>query len=157
MRERIESMERSRFWKLRNTFFALKRRLGLSPDGAWPPYRISPVYAGIARAADAYALWLIQNAPREADLARMRAIARVLPYRPRFGIVLRASGASEAKVRATLGSIRAQAYPNWKISLPSAEKPFGDEDFVAFVDAGCALRDGARAQPASRRRYAVFG
>ncbi len=144
MRERIESMERSRFWKLRNAFFALKRRLGLSPDGAWPPYRVSPVYAGIARAPDdAYALWLIQNAPRESDLERMRAIAQVLPYRPRFGIVLRAEGAGEPSVRATLGSLRAQAYPHWKISLPSAEKPFGDEDFVAFVEAGDELTPDA--------------
>jgi GT2 family glycosyltransferase len=143
MRERIESMERSRFWKLRNAFFALKQRLGLSPDGAWAPYRISPVYAGIARGSDAYALWLIQNAPRASDLARMRELGRVLPFRPRFGIVLRATGADEASVRATIASIRAQAYPNWKIALPAADKPFGDEDFVAFVDAGDQLTPDA--------------
>ena len=37
-------MELSRFWKLRNVFFAVKKRLGLSADGAWAPYRV-PAFA----------------------------------------------------------------------------------------------------------------
>ncbi len=110
-------MELSRFWKLRNVFFALKKRLGLSADGAWEPYRVPPLLASSAAPAAPYAVWLRRNTPRASDLARMREVSETLPLRPTISVVMATYETPEAFLREALESVRAQAYPYWELCI----------------------------------------
>ena len=116
MRERIRSMEQSSFWKLRNRFFAVKKRLRLAVDGAWPAFSVPPAYEDAVEGADDYGQWLRLNAPRTADLERMRDLAELLPRKPTITVLL-AGDASEAQLRAALESISTQVYGHWQLCV----------------------------------------
>ncbi len=124
MRERIRAMEQSRFWKLRNRFFALKKRWRFATDGAWPDFALPAAIERAVDGADPYAQWLRLNAPRPADLARMRELAGVLPWKPRFSLLYLAPnglGPEDAKrVPAAFESLDEQVYGNWEACLSVA-------------------------------------
>ena len=117
MRRRIRSMELSRFWKLRNLFFAVKKRLGLSADGAWEAYRVPPLLASSAVPAEPYAVWLRRNMPRASDLRRMREVSETLSLRPRISVVMATYETPEPFLREAIESVRAQAYPYWELCI----------------------------------------
>jgi GT2 family glycosyltransferase len=117
MAERIATMELSRFWKIRNAFFALRKRLGLSPVGAMPPFALDATDLSIIAAGGSYGQWLQQNSARESDLVRMREVAEVLPLRPIISIVMVTSDTQPAHLRAALDSVLAQAYPHWQLCV----------------------------------------
>jgi GT2 family glycosyltransferase len=107
MRERVDFVEGSRFWKIRAAFFAFKARLGAVHDPAPPP--VPPrEYVEAMAASDPYARWLLEHDTRPAELSRLREIAQALPKRPSIAIVVddACGGADDALARA-----RAQIYP----------------------------------------------
>ena len=121
MRERIRSMEQSSFWKLRNRFFALKKRMRLSVEGAWPPFSVPPAFEDAVDGADGYGQWLRLNAPRAADLDRMRDIVELLPRKPTITLLC-AGDAPDGLLRAGLESMLAQVYGYWQFCVSPPPK-----------------------------------
>ena len=136
MRDRLRRIELSRFWQLRNAFFALKHRLGFSNDTAWEVFELPAAYAALLEERDAYASWRVRQDPRPGDLALMRRSAEAFAAKPTFEIVV--SRAEGDAYEATLASVRAQAYPHWALSGTAAAS-----DFVTYVDAGDLLAPDA--------------
>ncbi len=110
-------MELSRFWKVRNAFFALKKKLGFSADGAWPPYRVPPLLASSAEAARPYARWLQRNMVRSSDVARMREMSETLPRQVTISVIMATFDPPERFLREAIDSVRAQAYPFWELCV----------------------------------------
>ncbi len=110
-------MELSRFWKLRNVFFALKKKLGFSADGAWPPYQVPPVLASSAVASEPYAHWLQRNMSRSSDVMRMREMSEALPRRVVISVIMATYETPEWFLREAIESVLAQAYPNWELCI----------------------------------------
>lgn len=117
MRERIRAMEQSRFWMLRNRFFAIKKRFRLSVEGAWPPFSLPPGVESAVDGADPYDQWLGLNAPRDADLARMREIAEVLPRQPCITLLYAGGAPTGSGFRAAIDSLFAQVYGRWQLCV----------------------------------------
>jgi GT2 family glycosyltransferase len=136
MAERIATMELSRFWKLRNAIFALRKRLGLSPVGAMPPFAIDATERSIIAAGGPYGQWLQQHGTRPSDVARMREIATVLPVRPTISIVMATSDPQPQHLRAALDSVLAQAYPQWELCV--ADDRSRDPEILAILSAYAA-------------------
>ncbi len=117
MRQRVDFVEGSSFWKARAAFFALKRRFGFTHDPAPPP--IPPrAYAEAMDAPDRYTRWLMRHGPRPSDLERLREIARLLPNRPSIAILL---DAGDGDVTDALAHASAQIYPNVTVLLTSTQ------------------------------------
>jgi GT2 family glycosyltransferase len=117
MAERIATMELSRFWKVRNAVFALRKRFGLSPLGAMPPFELGAIDRSLIAAGGPYGQWLQQNGPRESDLARMREVADLLPLQPTISIVMATYDPRPDFLRAALDSVLAQVYPRWELCI----------------------------------------
>jgi GT2 family glycosyltransferase len=142
MAERIATMELSRFWKLRNAIFALRKRIGLSPVGAMPPFALDVVDRSIIATGGPYGQWLQRNGVRESDLARMREIAEILPRRPTISIVMATYDPRPDHLRAALDSVLAQVYPHWELCI--ADDRSRDARILAI------LRDYAARDPRIR-------
>ncbi len=137
MRDRLRRIELSRFWQIRNAFFAIKHRLGFSSDSSWDVFEIPPAYAAILDEADPYAAWRARNDPRPGDLAQMRRAAAAFANAPSFGVVV--CGEAGAAYDDTLVSLRQQAYPHWR----AVGEHDRSADFVTYVDAGDRLAPDA--------------
>ena len=125
LRRRLDFIERSRFWKIREQWFALKDRLGLRGDPV-PPLPATD-YAETMDMQDPYARWLIQNEPRAADLRRLRLIAQTFTAPPSICVVVDdASNATDA-----LKSALEQAYP-WVRVLRTSEVSQSSDAAVRF-------------------------
>ncbi|HTW83823.1 MAG TPA: glycosyltransferase family 2 protein [Candidatus Sulfotelmatobacter sp.] len=121
-RRTIEAMRASRFWRLRDGWFATKRRLGIGPT-------VDPVArpqgedrgAELAALGDPYQLFRENHRLRREDVERMRRMVRFLPRQTRFGLVIdaRDGGSALPVVR----SLREQVYPHWIARVQVAEQP----------------------------------
>jgi GT2 family glycosyltransferase len=106
MRQRVDFVEGSAFWKLRARYFALKARFGFVHDPAPPPIP-EREYVETQSASDPYTAWLLEHEPRRSDLARLGDVAFALAARPTFELVVDdAQGGAEA----TLESVASQVY-----------------------------------------------
>jgi O-antigen biosynthesis protein len=113
----IREMEDSRFWWLRNRWFAFKHRIGISRFGAQPPFELPPDLVGYFGADTEYGGWIAQNAARHSDIARLRAIAEILPHKPLISVVMPVYDPPEEYLRHAIESVRAQAYPYWELCI----------------------------------------
>lgn len=114
LRRRLDFVERSRFWRIRERWFGLKDRLGVRSDAL--PALPAIDYAETMDMQDPYARWLIQNEPRTADLHRLRRIAKTFAVPPSICVVVDdASNATDA-----VKSVLEQAYP-WVRVLRTSE------------------------------------
>jgi len=171
MRERVDFVEGSFFWKLRAAYFAFKRRFGAVHDPAPPPIPEREFVEAMA-ADDPYARWLLEHDTRPAEFERLREMARALPHRPTIALVVDdAAGDADA----ALARARAQLYP-WARTLatsslaanaPDAAARFAaglaasDDDWIAFVgprellapDAAFEVALGANLQPDAELLY----
>ena len=124
-RRTIEAMRVSRFWWLRDTWFAAKRRLGIGP--AEDPVRIAEGGARAAELAalgDPYQLFREHHRLRGEDIERIRAMARYLPSTVTFGVVIDARLRGSDGVATTLRSLQEQIYERWSARvLVDAERP----------------------------------
>ena len=116
MRERVDFVEGSSFWKLRAAFFAFKARFGAVHDPA-PPAVPAREYVEAMAANDPYAGWLLEHETRPADFARLREVAQALPEHPSIVLVVDdVPGDAES----ALARARAQIYP-WARTLATSD------------------------------------
>lgn len=117
MHQLVVNMEASRFWRLRNQWFDLRKKLRLHPVGASRPFEM-PSLPEVKLAEDAlYELWLHANMPRATDLERMRAAAPQLRYRPTFSVIMPTYNTPEPFLREAIESVLAQVYPYWELCI----------------------------------------
>ena len=113
-RRTIAAMQVSCFWRARNAWFALKRRLRIGPlDDPIPEASAAGAAAELAAFGDPYFLFREQHRLRAVDVDRMRAMTSVLPVKPCFGLVIETSETGTDGLRATIDSLRAQIYDGW--------------------------------------------
>ena len=113
-RRTIEAMRVSRFWRLRDTWFAFKRRFGIGPVD--DPVDVSDEDARtveLAALGDPYQLFRQQHRLRSEDVEQMRSVAPFLPKQISFGIVVEARSRGRDGVAATLRSLGDQVYESW--------------------------------------------
>jgi GT2 family glycosyltransferase len=113
-RRTIEAMRVSRFWRLRDAWFAAKRRFGIGP--VEDPVQVADRDARaveLAALGDPYQLFYQHHRLRGEDVERMRAMARFLPQTVSFGLVIDARGTSADGVDTALRSLREQVYEHW--------------------------------------------
>ena len=116
-RRAIEAMRVSRFWRLRDAWFALRRRLGITTaaDPIPVPGGGGGGESGVELAAlgDPYQLFREQHRLRREDVERYRTTLRFLPRPVRFGLVVDLRGRDLDGLRPALRSLRDQVYPYW--------------------------------------------
>jgi len=112
-RRTIEAMRVSRFWQLRDAWFAVKRRLGIGPaTDPVPAPSTEDRAAELAALGDPYQLFREHHRLRVEDADRMRRVVRFLPRQISFGIVIEARGSGNDAL-GVLRSLRDQVYENW--------------------------------------------
>ena len=125
LRRRINFVERSRFWKIRELWFALKGRFGVGGDPV-PPLPAAD-FTETMDADDSYSRWLIAHEPRASDLRRLRQIAHAFAKPPSMCVVVDdASNATDA-----IRGVLEQAYP-WVRLLRTGEVSQSDDAAVRF-------------------------
>lgn len=115
LRITVQLMQATKFWQLRQRWFSLKKRLGLSPVGAAPHYapgEIEPFSLG-----DEYQNWRLYNAFRASDEAWMKRAVQALRIRPQFSIIVPTYNTPESYLRQMLDSVLAQVYPDWQLCI----------------------------------------
>ncbi|BDE07673.1 hypothetical protein WPS_29490 [Vulcanimicrobium alpinum] len=113
-RRTIQAMRVSRFWRLRDTWFAARRRFGIGPlADPIPPPSIEDRAVEMAALGDPYQLFREHHRLRDEDVERMRATARFFPQPVAFGLTIDARGGATDGVRATLRSLSDQVYERW--------------------------------------------
>ncbi|MDB5071261.1 MAG: putative glycosyltransferase, partial [Candidatus Eremiobacteraeota bacterium] len=113
-RRTIEAMRVSRFWRLRDAWFAARRRFGIGPaEDPVPLAGDGAREVELAALGDPYQLFREHHRLRGEDIERMRAMTRFLPRAVRFGVVVDARGRGSDGVAATLRSLRDQVYERW--------------------------------------------
>ncbi len=121
----LESMQLSRFWKLRNAWFALKHRLGRHPSGPqpfWVP-EADPA-ADFWEGRDvAYERWELAHRVGLSDVRRMRDLLPLLALRPTFSILMPVYNTPQKYLRAAIESVIAQVYPDWELCIVDDASP----------------------------------
>jgi len=117
MRDRIGHVELSKFWKLRNQFFDLKKRVGIDAIGAMPDFDVPIDIAEYAQTEDPYFLWVQQNELRTSDIDRLRDAAAVLSYRPLISVIMPTYNPPELYLREAIESVLTQVYDNWELCI----------------------------------------
>jgi GT2 family glycosyltransferase len=110
----IEAMRVSRFWRLRDAWFAVRRRVGITT--AADPIPVPGGGEGgveLAAMGDPYQLFREQHRLRREDVERFQTTLRFLPRTIRFGLVVDIRGRDLDGVRPALRSLRDQVYPYW--------------------------------------------
>jgi len=117
-RRTIAAMQVSRFWRARNAWFALKRRLRIGPTADPIPEAIGDgAAAELAAFGEPYFLFREQHRLRPIDVERMRSMQSVFPLAPSFGLVLETAETGTDGLHATLESLRAQIYVRWRARI----------------------------------------
>jgi O-antigen biosynthesis protein len=129
-RRTIEAMRVSRFWRLRDTWFAAKRRFGIGPLD--DPVQIAERHARaveLAALGDPYQLFREHHRLRREDVERMRAMVRFLPRTIEFGVVIDARRHGADGLAATLQTLREQVYDRWtaRVLVDSPENGVASE------------------------------
>lgn len=143
-RRTIEAMRVSRFWWLRDMWFAAKRRFGIGP--LEDPVQVAERDARaveLAAQGDPYQLFREHHRLRGEDVERMRAMARFLPTTVRFGLVIDTRGHGTDGVAATLRSLRDQVYEAWTarvlVDAPPYDANAAELHAIAAEDARIAM------------------
>jgi GT2 family glycosyltransferase len=117
-RRTIAAMQVSRFWRARNAWFALKRRLRIGPaDDPIPDAQGDAAAVELAAFGDPYFLFREQHRLRPVDVDRMRAMISVFPLTPSFGLVLETAETGTDGLHATIESLRTQLYERWRARI----------------------------------------
>jgi GT2 family glycosyltransferase len=111
----VARMQATKFWQLRQKWFALKRRLRISDVGPSPYY--DPVPIERFSLDDEYQHWRLYHAFRAADEDMMVHAVKALRLRPFISIIVPTYNTPEAYLRQMLDSVRAQVFPNWELCI----------------------------------------
>ena len=139
LRDELISMRSSKFWQLRNAWFAVKRLIARTAAEPRPPLDV--VLERIERADEGgtgYDRWIGRNELRRADARLIVETATVLPRRPTISVLVPAFDTPERYLRAALDSVFAQLYPNWELCVADDASSF---PHVRRVLAEYAARD----------------
>jgi len=117
MRDRIGHIELSKFWKMRNRFFELKKRVGIDAVGAMADFDVPVDIAEYTQTEDPYFLWIQENELRRSDIDRLRDAAAVLAYRPRISVIMPTYNPPELYLREAIESVITQVYENWELCI----------------------------------------
>jgi GT2 family glycosyltransferase len=121
-RRAIEAMRVSRFWRLRDAWFAFKRRFGIGPvDDPIPVSEEDARTVELAALGDPYQLFRQQHRLRGEDVEQIRSVVRFLPVQPGFTLVVDVRGSRSEGLAATLQSLRDQVYETWNARVLVAE------------------------------------
>jgi GT2 family glycosyltransferase len=115
--EFADAVERTIWWRVRARVRRLMKR---SPD------IVRPKVADLAKIdppESKYRQWLEMNAPRPADIERMRVVSSFLAYRPTFSVLMPTYETPERYLRTTIESVLAQAYPLWELCVVDDASP----------------------------------
>jgi GT2 family glycosyltransferase len=141
----IGSMRASHFWKLRDAFFAFRRRFGNGIEPL-PAPTAADLATGSGGFGDPYQLFRIRERRSIADLDWLRGFVRLLAFRDPIEVIVDARNAGAADLEATMASLREQVYPYWRVHVLSAaaDAPtFDPELSVCAVEAGDLLEPDA--------------
>ncbi|MGB7274697.1 MAG: glycosyltransferase, partial [Geitlerinemataceae cyanobacterium] len=141
-RNQIQSMENTKFWKLRTLWFKFKKPLakvkskgkafidvsrqqGLKAafGKVWQKIvrKLSPISEASVMAVPAHDLayqqWLAQHFPRAADLRKMADTVPAFRYKPTISIIVPVYNTSEKFLRNAIESVFNQIYPYWELCL----------------------------------------
>ena len=121
----LESMQSSKFWKLRNMWFALKHRLGRHPVGPQPMWiPETDAVADFWEGRDAaYERWELAHRVGHSDVRRMRDVLPLLKLRPTFSVLMPVYDTPEKYLRAAIESVMAQVYPDWELCIVDDASP----------------------------------
>jgi O-antigen biosynthesis protein len=138
----IHGMESSKFWRLRNKWFAIRNILGIVnedisvkqaflqklrpapqppvrselPAEVAPPEAIAPTDVPIAN-DPLYQLWLNQNYPTPAILRRLESSLPAIKYQPLISIIVPVYNTPVSYLRKAIDSVLEQIYPNWELCI----------------------------------------
>ena len=129
--EAYHTTERSKFARLRNVVRAIRSFVTSGPalptSIAVGPVSLTHASIGTGRASQTapsppparspYEQWLDRHALRDADVARIRSTAKLLPYRPLISILMATYNSPDAYLRQAIDSVRAQAYAEWELCI----------------------------------------
>jgi GT2 family glycosyltransferase len=149
LRDELISTRSSKFWRFRDAWFALKRRIGIDKTAPQPPFDV--VLERIELAAGrgtGYDRWISRNDIRPADARLIEATVAVLPRRPVISVLVPVFDTPERYLRAALDSVLAQLYPHWELCVADDASTL---PHVRGVLAEYAARD-ARVKLALRER-----
>src|SRR5665213_1836008 len=141
----IGSMRASHFWKLRNAFFAFRRRFGNGIEPLPPPTAADLAMAA-ASFGDPYQLFRIRERHSIADLDWLRGFVRLLSFREPIEVIVDARNALPGDLDATLASVREQVYPYWHVHVIANATDgftFDPSLSVCAIDAGDLLEPDA--------------
>lgn len=117
-RRTIDAMRTSRFWQLRDRWFALRRRIGIGPlEDPVPIPDTKDRAAKLASLGDPYQLYRQHHRLRPEDADRVGAMARFLPRTLTFSIVIDTRERDAAGIEATLRSLQQQLYGRWSVRV----------------------------------------
>jgi O-antigen biosynthesis protein len=118
MRTVLALVQDSKFWILRNRWFALKKRLKPSAPGPLPRFvpDLDDVDDRMMRQLP-YERWMLAHAFRDSDRRRLAEMIGVLPSRPTFSILMPTYETPERYLRAAIESVIHQVYPFWELCI----------------------------------------
>ena len=147
----IGSMRASHFWKLRDAFFAFRRRFGNGIEPLVPP---TPDELATESGAfgDPYQLFRIRERRSIADLDWLRGFVRLLAFRDPIEVIVDARNAGPGDLEATEASLVEQVYPYWRLRVLKAPDEAGSFDPALSV---CALEAGDLLEPDALLSLAV--
>lgn len=117
LRAALRVVDESKFWRVRNRWFHLKKRLRVNLTG---PLTLDGLLDGVSSKAfpsDAYQHWLRETLLRTVDVRRMRAVIPALAYRPTFSIIMPVYNTREKYLRVAVESVLDQVYPYWELCI----------------------------------------
>jgi GT2 family glycosyltransferase len=118
MRGLLVSMQDSKFWQLRQQWFALKKRFGMTEIGPQPYF--APVIDETDERWEAelpYQRWLVGNRLRPTDIARISELTARMRTRPLISVLVPVYDPPEDFLRAMLDSVVGQHYRNWELCI----------------------------------------
>jgi len=147
----IGSMRASHFWKLRDAFFAFRRRFadGIEPLPLPTAADLATESAGFG---DPYQLFRIRERRSIPDLDWLRGFVRLLSVHDPIEVMVDARNARAGDLDATLQSLREQVYPYWRVHVIA--EPADGFTFDPSLSV-CALEPGDLLEPDALLSLAV--
>lgn len=118
---RLQAIETSKFWQMRNQWIRLKHRLlGRQESLVWTPELpelppIEPPAPAIPESP--YDRWQQVHRPRRSDLDRLAATVEFLPYKPLISVIVPVYNTPASFLREAIASVLDQIYPHWELCL----------------------------------------
>jgi O-antigen biosynthesis protein len=117
LRSALRTVNDSKFWRVRNRWFEINKRLKINPTG---PLEIGdligPRVTSVAPMG-VYDHWLRETLLRTIDIDRMHAAIAALARRPAFSIIMPVYNTPDRYLRQAIDSVLAQVYPDWELCI----------------------------------------